>query len=530
MKQYFGYIRVSTPKQGREGVSLIEQKSAIEAYAERNRLTISRWFEEQETAAKRGRPVFNNVLKLLRQGKAQGLIIHKLDRGARNLKDWAEVGELSDQGVEVHFTSESLDLHSRGGRLSADIQAVVSADYIRNLREETRKGFYGRLKQGLYPLPAPLGYLNQGKGKPKTIDPVKGPLVRRAFELYSTGRYSFKTLGEELLRIGLRTTNGGPLNANALSVMLNNPFYFGLIRLRSTGETFPGIHPPIVSKAVFDRVHGILTGKLNTRVLRHDFLFRRLIKCIHCGYSLIGELQKGHVYYRCHGKQCPITSIRETVAGQELERVLRRVCFSDTEKEYLASRLTTLRETWTKDKDAHTNSLNLQLAQIKDRLSRLTDAFLDGAVEKPLFEEKKAKLLMDQKTAEENLARFVRESGSMPDRLTKFLELASSAWLSYENGFPEEKREMVKIATSNRSADRKNVELKPSIGFREIAERFPDSNCAPQRDIPRTLNRMLDKLIALCAKNLLPTFTPHSSTDSETLWKPRHRGSVCWKP
>ena len=85
-------------------------------------------------------------------------IIHKIDRSARNLKDWSDLGEMIDSGIQVHFVNESLDLHSRGGRLSADIQAVVAADYIRNLREETRKGFYGRIKQGVYPLPAPLGY------------------------------------------------------------------------------------------------------------------------------------------------------------------------------------------------------------------------------------------------------------------------------------------------------------------------------------------------------------------------------------
>src|SRR5437667_12710681 len=201
MQSYIGYIRVSTTKQG-EGVSLEVQKDAIARYAERNQFQITQWLEEMETAAKRGRPVFNQALKLLREGKHKGIILHKLDRGARNLKDWAEIGELSDQGVEVHFVNESLDLHSRGGRLSADIQAVVAADYIRNLREETRKGFYGRLKQGLYPLQAPLGYLDNGKGKVNTIDSVKGPLVRKAFELYATGRYSFETLGEEMHKLG----------------------------------------------------------------------------------------------------------------------------------------------------------------------------------------------------------------------------------------------------------------------------------------------------------------------------------------
>src|SRR5439155_659458 len=181
---------------------------AIARYAERHVRQIASWFEERETAAKRGRAVFNHVLKLLREDKADGVIIHKIDRSARNLKDWADLGELIDRGVEVHFANESLDLHSRGGRLSADIQAVVAADYIRNLREETRKGFYGRLKQGFYPLPAPLGYVDRGKGKCKDPDPVRAPLVRKAFELYSTGRFNLYTLLDELHRLGLRNKGG----------------------------------------------------------------------------------------------------------------------------------------------------------------------------------------------------------------------------------------------------------------------------------------------------------------------------------
>ncbi|MEW6306745.1 MAG: recombinase family protein, partial [Verrucomicrobiota bacterium] len=219
VKKYIGYIRVSTVKQGTQGVSLHEQRDAILRYAERNQFTVAIWLEEMETAAKQGRPVFNQALKLLRSGQAQGIILHKLDRGARNLKDWAAIGELSDQGIEVHFVTESLDLHSRGGRLSADIQAVVAADYIRNLKEETRKGFYGRLKQGLFPLGAPLGYLDQGKGKAKIIDPVKGPMVRRAFELYATAQYSLETLGAELHRFGLRNRNGAELSRSGLAAL-----------------------------------------------------------------------------------------------------------------------------------------------------------------------------------------------------------------------------------------------------------------------------------------------------------------------
>src|SRR5438093_2023319 len=276
MKKFFGYIRVSDPKQGR-GVSLQEQKDAIIRYAQRFGLEIIAWFEERETAAKRGRPIFNHVLNLLRAGQAHGLIVHKIDRSARNLKDWADLGDLIDQGVEVHFANESLDLHSRGGRLSADIQAVVAADYIRNLREETRKGFYGRIKQGLYPLPAPLGYLDMGGGKLKEPDPAKAPLVKKTFELYGSGRYNLDGLVDEMFRLGLRNRGGGKITRNGLSVLLNNPFYIGLMRLKRTGETFPGGHEPLITKSLFERVQRILSGKTNTRIQRHDFLLRRLL-------------------------------------------------------------------------------------------------------------------------------------------------------------------------------------------------------------------------------------------------------------
>src|SRR2546425_6153261 len=125
MKQFFAYIRVSTVKQGEKGVSLQEQKDAIASYARRNGIEIDQWFEEQETAAKHGRPVFTHMLRLLRNGKAAGVIIHKIDRSARNLRDWVEVQELKEQGIEVHFAHESVDLNTRSGSLSADIQAVV---------------------------------------------------------------------------------------------------------------------------------------------------------------------------------------------------------------------------------------------------------------------------------------------------------------------------------------------------------------------------------------------------------------------
>ena len=104
MKSYFAYIRVSTARQGEEGVSLQEQKSAILEYASKRGVLIAEWFEEQVSAARRGRPVFNRLLKLLISKKADGIIIHKIDRGARNLRDWADI-DLHRKRNSAHYDS-----------------------------------------------------------------------------------------------------------------------------------------------------------------------------------------------------------------------------------------------------------------------------------------------------------------------------------------------------------------------------------------------------------------------------------------
>lgn len=494
---YLAYTRVSTAKQG-EGVSLQEQKESIRRYASRENFTISRWFEEKETAAKRGRPVFGEMLKILEKGEARGVIIHKIDRSARNLKDWANLGELIDAGIEVHFANESLDLNSRGGRLSADIQAVVAADYIRNLREETRKGFYGRLKQGLYPLRAPIGYLDNGGGKPKTIDPVTGPLVRQAFELYASGTISLRDLADEMYRRGLRSQRNGKVNRTGWSNALRNPFYIGIMRVRSTGEVFPGVHETLIPKRLFDRVQGVLDGKVRKGSNRHAFLFRRLFRCEACGYSLIGERQKGHVYYRCHTSDCTTTGFREEALDRAIRKRLEPLMLTRDELRYLLQKVVELRVKWENDREKRERALRLQRAKIGERLTALTDALLDGIIDKPLFEERKEALLLERREIDDQLSGGDTTFDRIPDKLQEFLELAESAETSYEEGDRAEKRDFLQIVTSNRTVRGKQVEITLKEPFQLIAERAPVLQCGPCRARHRILDGILAGLIKYC--------------------------------
>jgi site-specific DNA recombinase len=499
-KLFFAYIRVSTPRQGIEGVSLEAQRRAIEEHAARHGLQVSRWFEERETAAKRGRPIFIQMLKLLRKGAAQGVIMHKIDRSARNLKDWADLGELIDRGVEVHFATENYDLRSRGGRLSADIQAVVAADYIRNLREEVRKGILGRLRQGRYPRPAPIGYLNKGKGI-KEIDPVQGPLVRKAFQLYATAAWSLSKLVPEMQRRGLRNTRGGKVTLSGIQKLLNNPFYTGIIHVKCTKEVFAGTHQALISKALFDRVQLILRGKFADRDHRHRFVFSRLLKCSGCTYHLTGEMQKGRAYYRCHIPTCPQKTVREDEVEKALLGKFATIWFPKREEIYFRRRYEEFLENIGSVQQEQLKALQLRLDHTSAQLSRLADGYSEGILAAEVVKQKQNTLLAEKKDVEEQLQKLkASEKRVIAARMAKFFELAKSAVESYKTALAEEKRSMVRIMTSNFEVRQKNVDIMLDLPFSDFEKCPKTFSGGPDRDVLRTWDRLLQRLYQHCLK------------------------------
>ena len=484
-RRYFAYIRVSTTKQGERGSSLFEQKNAITTYAARNGLKITEWFEEMETAAKQGRRQFSRMLARLEKREADGILIHKIDRSARNLRDWSALGDLIDRGLDVRFVTDNFDLLSRGGRLSADIQAVVAADYVRNLRDEVRKGIYGRLKQGILPFKAPLGYLDTGGGKVKMLDPVSGPLVRHLFERYATNTIGFHDLQREITAKGLRTLGGKPIGLKTMTRVLNNPFYMGVIRLMSTGECFAGAHEPLIATALFDRVQAILRGKTVPRAKKHRFLLRQLVKCGHCGSrSLTGELQKGNVYYRCHGQECTGVSWR----GDKLERVLLdRIGRSRLDAgvvgdigELIKQEIASAGHSPEQVKQA----LTLRLQNLDGRISRLTDLLIDGAVDREGYNERRESLLKER----QEVLELISSSDERPplQRAFEMFELQNSKLLRYEILEDDEKREVIEIVCSNFVADAENPVITLRSPFQEMAQLAVETQCALSRDDLRT--------------------------------------------
>lgn len=494
MKSCYGYIRVSTAKQG-EGVSLEAQRDAIEAFATRNNLIICKWFEEKETAAKRGRPIFNRMVSELKQRKAAGLVIHKIDRSARNFADWAKIGDLADTGIDIHFATESLDFRSRGGRLTADIQAVIAADYIRNLREEAMKGIQGRLKQGLYPFKAPIGYLNNGRGKPKTIDPVRGPLVHKLFELYASGNYSLWSLRSEAKTIGLRNDSGKPLAKTGIEKILRNPFYVGIIKIKRTNKIYAGIHEPLISPDLFDRVTAVRTGRDNKKSTKHQHRYRGLFRCGHCAGAMIPELQKGRVYYRCHLKTCATKTLREDRIEEKVLAFLKRYSLTDHQVRTLRTNF----ESWLESRadEAAADNAAFELAKLDDRLSRLEDKLIDDIIDDDIYQRKKTEILINQKRWKAMLDKKVTKEHKIT-RLAKFLELVKSLYIAYVSAAADQKREIVRFATSNRQVFAKKVVFEPSKYMRLFENGLDLDYCDPCRPTSRTfgaLDILLDKIM-----------------------------------
>ena len=482
MKNCFGYVRVSSHKQG-EGVSLEAQKDAIRLFAAENDVTITSWFEEQQTAAKSGRPVFNNMLKALRSGKAAGVVMHKIDRSARNFFDWAKIGELADTGIDVHFATESLDFRSRGGRLTANIQMAVAEDYVRNLRSEVLKGQRGQLERGFYPFCAPIGYRNNGKHELKTIDQRTGPLVESAFELYATGQYSYHGLRRELAARGLSKASGLPLSKGCLEKFLSNPFYTGVIRIRRSGEVFQGAHEPLISAALFEQVAQVREGKGRKKMTRHNHLFRGLFRCGNCDRSMIPERQKGHVYYRCQFPDCPRNCVREECLARAIGQVLKNTKIADQVIAEIDKRMADWTRKQIEPDKSHT--LAMQLAKLDERTEKLEDAAIAGIIDSGNFNQRKEKLLLERaalvKSGEET-----EQFHQNPAVVRKFLERLKNLAEHYDFAAPAEKREIVEIAVSNRSVKDKTVFAEPSNWLAMTQDAVGFFSCAHPRTNSRT--------------------------------------------
>ena len=170
-KKFFLYARKSTDEPERQVLSIEAQMFELREFAKKENLNIAREFVESKTAKEPGREIFNDMMAQIEQGGAEGILAWHPDRLARNSVDGGRIIYLVDTGkiTALKFPTFWFDPTPQG-KFMLSIAFGQSKYYIDNLSENIKRGHRQKLKNGLWPQMAPLGYLNNKETKQIYVD------------------------------------------------------------------------------------------------------------------------------------------------------------------------------------------------------------------------------------------------------------------------------------------------------------------------------------------------------------------------
>ena len=162
-----GYVRVSTDRQAEQGVSLEAQEAKIRAMATvQGTELLDVIVDGGESAKSLTRPGVERLLALINAGKVDAVIIAKLDRLTRSVKDLGSLLELLEKRkVALISVAESLDTGSAAGRLVITIMAAVSQWEREAIGERTRDALRHKRAQGERTGNVPYGFRLAADGR-----------------------------------------------------------------------------------------------------------------------------------------------------------------------------------------------------------------------------------------------------------------------------------------------------------------------------------------------------------------------------
>ncbi len=215
------------------------------------------------------RPGLQRLLAEIEAGRVGMVVVYKIDRLTRSLADFARLVErLEAAGCSFVSVTQSFNTATSMGRLTlnvllsfAQFEREVTAERIRDkIAASKKKGLW----MGGVP---PLGYdpPSDPKFRALALNAPEAETVRTLFALCDRGD-GLAVVEREAARLGLlskrhafrsgRTQGGNPMSRGQIHKILTNPVYIGLIRHKD--RTWPGQHPAIVPRDLWDRVQAVL--------------------------------------------------------------------------------------------------------------------------------------------------------------------------------------------------------------------------------------------------------------------------------
>jgi len=341
--KYCLYARKSTESEERQVLSIDSQVKEMIQLAERGKLDIVEIKRESHSAKTTGqRPVFNELLGDIRQGKFNGILTWAPDRISRNAGDLGAIVDLMDEKLllDIRTFSQSFSNNPNEKFLLMILgsQAKLEND---NRGINVKRGLRSRAEMGFWTGLAPLGYLNQNRVDKKgdvIIDPVRAPIVKQMFEKVAFEHYSGRKLYNWLkFELNFYTRGNKPLTLSGIYRILDNPFYYGVFEHpKESGNWYTGKHDPIINQDLFEKAKVQLKRDQIVRENK-EFAFTKLFTCGYCGSGISAEekwkpLKDGtsahYIYYGCsRGKDrnCKNKYIREEELIDELLKIIDKV-------------------------------------------------------------------------------------------------------------------------------------------------------------------------------------------------------------
>lgn len=400
------YARYSSDNQREESIDA--QIRAATEYATRNGHTIVKVYPDQaKTATSDNRPHFQQMIKDSALGSFDCVIVHKLDRFARDRYDSAYYKrELKKNNVCLLSVLENLDDSPESIILESVLEGMAEY-YSKNLAREVMKGMRETALQckhtGGKP---PLGY-NVTPDKSYVINLHEAEAVKLIFNLYSSG-YGYKPIIATLKEKGYKTKTGRDFTQASLHDIICNEKYAGVYIFNRASSKIGGKRnnhkskdeseiikiaggmPAIISDELFASVQKKMkNNKMNAQnKAKEVYLISGKIVCGCCGAAMVGHTShsgrnktKYSTYYcgeRYRTKNCnqkPINkSFVEGIAINDLkQKLLNPKCINR-----LAEKLIEHYEKSKVEDKKDIKAFEKKLADIQKKLDNIVSAIADG--------------------------------------------------------------------------------------------------------------------------------------------------------
>ncbi|MGD9494988.1 MAG: recombinase family protein [Armatimonadota bacterium] len=316
------YTRVSSEEQADEGLSLVVQEQRGRAVAlERGADIVEVYQDDGWSGTRFDRPALQRMLADL--ADLDMVIVWRLDRLSRSVRDWAEMMEmLSDHKVGLVSVTEAFDASNAYGRAMMGMLAVWAQLFVEMLRENVSAALHQRAESGRHHGRQPLGYrYDDGE---LVLVPEEAAVVRQVFDRYLGGDSLI-----DLAHAGYREkwpSGGGRWSAQKARRILLNPVYAGLIQF--SGELYQGAHKPIISMADWRRAQERLAARTQRRGHGPKSLIR-LYRCGICGARMVAQRKSRtshHVRYVCAARPAHVPEERHqpcAISGLTADAVVR---------------------------------------------------------------------------------------------------------------------------------------------------------------------------------------------------------------